>query len=376
MPTPFSAEERARITERLLETGRRLFTTQGLRKTSLDDLVAPAGIAKSSFYAFFDSKEALYLELMLRQAPELHRQLAAVLDEAHRRPRGPARFPARHRQTVGRQPALSPAGHPSGGDAGGGPAVGAAGSGQGPAADAAAGLSGHGQDQGPTHRGGHRRTARGAPSRAAAALASPGLGRAALSRGAGPADRRRCRGPDDPRTVHWIRTDPHGTRRIDNSVVRMEFVRGFERIDDSDALAGGKGGALARLHQAGYPVPDGFVVLTTAFEGDALKPAAWDQVRDALAKLRDGRTDRPFAVRSSARSEDSAQASFAGESRPCSTCVTTAGSGARSRRASLAPRRQRLAYSGRTAWRWPMMSPSNPFKMKSWPMSDRVQRSF
>jgi AcrR family transcriptional regulator len=46
MPPPFSAEDRARITEQLLEAGRSLFTTQGLRKTSLDELVAPAGIAK------------------------------------------------------------------------------------------------------------------------------------------------------------------------------------------------------------------------------------------------------------------------------------------------------------------------------------------
>ncbi|OXM42980.1 TetR/AcrR family transcriptional regulator [Amycolatopsis alba] len=82
MPTPFSAEDRARITERLLDAGRDLFAAQGLRKTSLDDLAAPAGIAKSSFYAFFDSKEALYLELMLRQAPRLHEHLAEVLDKA------------------------------------------------------------------------------------------------------------------------------------------------------------------------------------------------------------------------------------------------------------------------------------------------------
>jgi len=82
LPPAFSAEERARITEGLLEAGYRLFTTQGLRKTALDDLVAPAGIAKSSFYAFFACKEALYLELMLRQAPQLHRRLSAVLEQA------------------------------------------------------------------------------------------------------------------------------------------------------------------------------------------------------------------------------------------------------------------------------------------------------
>ncbi|MDA0566856.1 TetR/AcrR family transcriptional regulator [Streptomonospora sp. S1-112] len=78
MPTAFSAEERTRITRALLEEGRARFTTQGLRKTSLEELVAPAQIAKSSFYQFFDSKEALYLELMLRQMAQVKRK---VVDE-------------------------------------------------------------------------------------------------------------------------------------------------------------------------------------------------------------------------------------------------------------------------------------------------------
>lgn len=79
MPPAFSAEEKARITQMLLDTGHRLFTAQGLRKTSLDELVRPAGIAKSSFYVFFDSKESLYLELMMRQVAEVKRR---VIDEA------------------------------------------------------------------------------------------------------------------------------------------------------------------------------------------------------------------------------------------------------------------------------------------------------
>lgn len=78
------------------------------------------------------------------------------------------------------------------------------------------------------------------------------------------------------------------------------------------AAAGGKGSTLARLAQAGYPVPNGLVILPSAFDGDELTPAAWEQVRDALARLRAGRA-QSFAVRSSALSEDSAQASFAGE---------------------------------------------------------------
>ncbi|SHG95716.1 TetR/AcrR family transcriptional regulator [Streptoalloteichus hindustanus] len=80
MPRAFDQEERERITASLLAAGERLFTTQGLRKTSLDELVAAAGIAKSSFYAFFDSKESLYLELMLRQAPVLRAELNRALE--------------------------------------------------------------------------------------------------------------------------------------------------------------------------------------------------------------------------------------------------------------------------------------------------------
>ncbi|MHA6630628.1 TetR/AcrR family transcriptional regulator [Pseudonocardia sichuanensis] len=79
MPPAFSTAEKARISRLLLETGHQLFTTQGLRKTSLEELVAPAGVAKSTFYLFFDSKESLYLELMLRQTARVTRK---VIDEA------------------------------------------------------------------------------------------------------------------------------------------------------------------------------------------------------------------------------------------------------------------------------------------------------
>jgi rifampicin phosphotransferase len=78
-------------------------------------------------------------------------------------------------------------------------------------------------------------------------------------------------------------------------------------------LAGGKGDVLARLYQAGYRVPNAFVVLTSSFEKNDLKPEAWAEVRAALAKLRNGHPDLTFAVRSSALGEDSALASFAGE---------------------------------------------------------------
>ncbi|GAB2475169.1 hypothetical protein GCM10027063_15020 [Promicromonospora xylanilytica] len=79
MPRGFTTQERDRISQALLTAGRELFTRQGLRKTALEELVAPAGIVKSTFYQFFDSKEALYLELMLGEAGQVKSQ---VIDQA------------------------------------------------------------------------------------------------------------------------------------------------------------------------------------------------------------------------------------------------------------------------------------------------------
>ncbi len=93
-----------------------------------------------------------------------------------------------------------------------------------------------------------------------------------------------------------------------------DTVKSFNELTaEQQSHAGGKGGTLARLYQADYPVPDGFVILPTAFVDDELTPEAWTQVQAHLNYLRgtDGKT--AFAVRSSAMSEDSAQASFAGE---------------------------------------------------------------
>jgi phosphoenolpyruvate synthase/pyruvate phosphate dikinase len=93
-----------------------------------------------------------------------------------------------------------------------------------------------------------------------------------------------------------------------------EYVRSFRELaPEQRSFAGGKGGTLARLYQAGYPVPDGFVILPAAFAGDQLTPAAWAHVLVHLARLRGGKADAAFAVRSSALCEDSPRASFAGE---------------------------------------------------------------
>ncbi|MBN1318270.1 MAG: hypothetical protein JXA42_22505, partial [Anaerolineales bacterium] len=92
------------------------------------------------------------------------------------------------------------------------------------------------------------------------------------------------------------------------------IIRTFQSLTgDEISFAGGKGGGLARLAQADLPVPDGFVILPAAFDSDELTAGAWAQVQARLQQLRRQEDDVSFAVRSSAMSEDSAAASFAGE---------------------------------------------------------------
>ena len=78
MPRAFTDVEKETIRERLMQAGRDCFTRYGLKKTTIEDLTRPAGIAKASFYLFFDSKEALYVQIMFDEMPAMMNRLAAA----------------------------------------------------------------------------------------------------------------------------------------------------------------------------------------------------------------------------------------------------------------------------------------------------------
>lgn len=78
---------------------------------------------------------------------------------------------------------------------------------------------------------------------------------------------------------------------------------------DALTFSGGKGSSLCSMSAAGLPVPNGFVILSTAFKNNELKNEAIPDIRSCLDQF----PDEVFAVRSSALSEDNIKTSFAGE---------------------------------------------------------------
>lgn len=82
MPKAFTEQEKKIIIARLLDTGQKFFTTYGLKKTNVADLADAAGISKGAFYLFYESKEALFMDV----AEEAEKEFRVILLEAIDRP--------------------------------------------------------------------------------------------------------------------------------------------------------------------------------------------------------------------------------------------------------------------------------------------------
>src|SRR5690625_1385348 len=64
MARGFNHHERKVIQKELLKHGQELFSHYGFKKTSISELSKLAGIAQGTFYNFYDSKEALFFEVL------------------------------------------------------------------------------------------------------------------------------------------------------------------------------------------------------------------------------------------------------------------------------------------------------------------------
>ncbi|MCM1023733.1 MAG: TetR/AcrR family transcriptional regulator [Prevotella sp.] len=63
MPISFTAEQQREIREKLFHEGIKLFKKYGVQRTTVSKLTAACGIAKGSFYSFYDSKDEFILAL-------------------------------------------------------------------------------------------------------------------------------------------------------------------------------------------------------------------------------------------------------------------------------------------------------------------------
>lgn len=75
LASKFSQQEREYIRNQLLKHGRELFGDHGLSKTTISDLTKKAGIAQGTFYHFFESKEALYFEIIEQEESYIREKL-------------------------------------------------------------------------------------------------------------------------------------------------------------------------------------------------------------------------------------------------------------------------------------------------------------
>jgi AcrR family transcriptional regulator len=64
MGTKFTEKEMADIRVKLKEAAQKCASSIGMRKTTVDELCARAGISKGAFYRFYDCKEALFFEVL------------------------------------------------------------------------------------------------------------------------------------------------------------------------------------------------------------------------------------------------------------------------------------------------------------------------
>ena len=75
MPKTFSDSEREYIKKRLLEEVSDCLAQYGIRKTTVDDIVRRVGIPKGTFYLFYESKEALVFDAVLKLNTDIQTQL-------------------------------------------------------------------------------------------------------------------------------------------------------------------------------------------------------------------------------------------------------------------------------------------------------------
>ncbi len=81
MARSFTEREKERIRKSLQEACKKSWTQYGYKKTSIDSLCGQAGISKGAFYLFFESKEALFCEVLCSVQKQIYDAAAIMVGE-------------------------------------------------------------------------------------------------------------------------------------------------------------------------------------------------------------------------------------------------------------------------------------------------------
>lgn len=71
--TPTAQPRRLKTRRRITEAAHRCFLERGVAATSVDDIVAAAGISRATFYLHYNNKEAILIDLLREQEEPLKR---------------------------------------------------------------------------------------------------------------------------------------------------------------------------------------------------------------------------------------------------------------------------------------------------------------
>jgi AcrR family transcriptional regulator len=87
MPKAFTEQEKDWIRTRLVEQGYELFATYGLKKTNIEELTQASGISKGAFYLFYESKEALFMDVVELAEQRFRHEILEAIDQPGPSPR-------------------------------------------------------------------------------------------------------------------------------------------------------------------------------------------------------------------------------------------------------------------------------------------------
>jgi AcrR family transcriptional regulator len=80
MPKAFTERENELIKNRLVELGYKQFSAYGLKKANVEEIAKAAGISKGAFYNFYESKEALFMDVAELAEQRFRQELLAVIE--------------------------------------------------------------------------------------------------------------------------------------------------------------------------------------------------------------------------------------------------------------------------------------------------------